>query len=496
MAAAELCHHPLTTQSKYFRDTFDPDDWLVHYVWNTDFADAMSFVLLLTWAYSSTCRACKWKLPWHLQYYTLMYALFAVLLFWLYFRIWGLMQETSYLDDATMETSQKADLESRGCNVTEARWEELLAQWSDECMMSREDINWIRNFTRFLPMVLLCTLFVCAYHTACQVRKIPKTKDDHFDCFSSAESVNRNKVILILALPFVYAFLSMWSVVKMWEVSANSMVLAQLYWGDVSHVRDALLLSYESTFGVADVYEAMALHKFAELMVNVIDGHAHHRREAKRLQKQVTSGFEEGLGHAQGKLVFVGIRYFCISCLLSAIQRYVPAQVYVFFGSTAQLKFMQSYAPHRDYISGFVTGIGYVTSFSAIENILVVEHIFSEREEIVQSGFHIGQKFLSAKILVSLVFFQQILLLLPPLNAMSETHKMLMHAGMLCLECLFISVFHGWAWRADHTWYNTPLGSLQEPFDTDGSSRSADDTWSGADGSSRRSLQEPLVDRD
>jgi len=98
----------------------------------------------------------------------------------------------------------------------------------------------------------------------------------------------------------------------------------------------------------------------------------------------------------------------------------------------------------------FFLGAGFVASFAAIGNIMIIEEDF---EELLKE-FYPALKFWGTKILVSLAFLQSILIsmFLTP-RGWSEIQSNLFYSSALCLECLLIAIFHIKGWSADEIWY-------------------------------------------
>merc|ERR1712100_579850 len=99
----------------------------------------------------------------------------------------------------------------------------------------------------------------------------------------------------------------------------------------------------------------------------------------------------------------------------------------------------------------FFLGAGFIASFAAIGNIMIIEEDF----EHLLLEFRPSLKFWGTKILVSLAFLQSILIsiFLTP-NGWGEIQSNLFYSSMLCLECLLIAIFHLKGWAADEEWYH------------------------------------------
>merc|ERR1711934_436968 len=98
----------------------------------------------------------------------------------------------------------------------------------------------------------------------------------------------------------------------------------------------------------------------------------------------------------------------------------------------------------------FFLGAGFIASFAAIGNIMIIEEDFHH----LLTEFRPALKFWGTKILVSLAFLQSILIsvFLTP-RGWSEIQSDLMYSSCLGLECLLIAIFHIKGWKAEEEWY-------------------------------------------
>jgi len=225
-----------------------------------------------------------------------------------------------------------------------------------------------------------------------------------------------------------------------------------------------LLEMYEANFMVGDIYETIALVTFGNLVMGVL------KKKIDRMKvvfaektKDMPDGEEMNdyinrLVDSMKTLTVAGVKLFALSCMLQGI--------YTLIITTAAFDFPWV-APHlfsRDSknlgifqeetikatVHNFFLGAGFIASFAAIGNIMIIEEDF---EELLEE-FHPSYKFWGTKILVSLAFLQSILisLFLTP-RGWSEIQSNLMYSSCLCLECLLISIFHIKGWSADEEWY-------------------------------------------
>jgi hypothetical protein len=225
-----------------------------------------------------------------------------------------------------------------------------------------------------------------------------------------------------------------------------------------------LLEMYEANFMVGDIYETIALVTFGNLVMGVLkkkidkmkdvfEDKTKDMKDGEEMQKYI-----ERLVASMKTLTVAGVKLFAMSCMLQG--------VYTLIITTAAFDF-KDFMPHlfsrsssspgmfqeenmKATVHNFFLGAGFIASFAAIGNIMIIEEDF---EELLEE-FHPSYKFWGTKILVSLAFLQSILisLFLTPAG-WSEIQSNLMYSSMLCLECLLIAVFHIKGWSADEEWY-------------------------------------------
>merc|ERR1739848_94230 len=109
----------------------------------------------------------------------------------------------------------------------------------------------------------------------------------------------------------------------------------------------------------------------------------------------------------------------------------------------------------RDYLSPFLVGFGFVTSMIAISNLIHLEHIHGKI--LSEGNFQVFLKFLSAKILVSLVFSMSLLFEFLTWFEMghfyTDMEQNLLRAAVLNTLCLGVAGIAHKAWTPDAAWY-------------------------------------------
>lgn len=320
------------------------------------------------------------------------------------------------------------------------------------------------------PLWVLLTLIVCVYHTHLHVNKIRDNRQEGakgrlVDC------PQHDQTIVVLILPVVYGLMSFKSTCRMWQVMINHIpvpmahhdVHAVAFHGYVER-KTFLLEMYDANFMVGDIYETIALVTFGNLVMGVL------KKKIDRMKaifKKKTDGREDSaqlqdyidkLNDAMKTLTVAGVKLFAMSCLLQGsytliittfafdVPWFHPELFSRDSGSlgTFQQPDMKTMAHY------FFLGAGFIASFAAIGNIMIIEEDF---EELLEE-FKPAKKFWGTKILVSLAFLQSILIsvFLTP-RGWSEIQSNLMYSSCLCLECLVIAIFHLVGWNADEEWY-------------------------------------------
>merc|ERR1712071_162477 len=157
-------------------------------------------------------------------------------------------------------------------------------------------------------------------------------------------------------------------------------------------------------------------------------------------------------------ITVAGVKLFALSCMLQGIYTLIittaafdfPSFQPQYFGRSAHHPGIFQQETMKNTVHKFFLGAGFIASFAAIGNIMIIEEDF---EELLEE-FHPSYKFWGTKILVSLAFLQSILisLFLTP-RGWSEIQSNMMYSSCLCLECLLIAIFHLKGWSAEEEWY-------------------------------------------
>jgi len=386
------------------------------------------------------------NVPLGLHYYTWMYIMFVYLIFTamktMFFHVLG---PTSWLDSAATDVWVKDLMTKDGENVTAA-----FAAWKTEA--SLEGFEFVRWFSIVSPIWVIATFFVCIWHTYLHVKQIALLKDSGKRGLVDAPL--HHSTILILMLPLFYGLMSFKSVIRMWQVVIDHV-------GDAStvHLFDSweerkgfLEEMYEANFMVGDIYETYALVTFGSLIMRVL------RTEFRKKCQETNESFGlmEQMGDSIEAVTVSGVQLFAYTCLIQGIYTLVITTLaYLQIGDayfSTDLKNPGKFQTKemKEYTATLFQGMGLISSWAAISNIMTVEWTF----EHFLGDFKSSLKFWGTKILVTLAFLQSIVLkILPPFNTWHPTRVALFYSSLLCFECFLISLLHCIAWGPDEPWY-------------------------------------------
>merc|ERR1711908_168227 len=97
----------------------------------------------------------------------------------------------------------------------------------------------------------------------------------------------------------------------------------------------------------------------------------------------------------------------------------------------------------------------------AIHNMIEIEKRFDENF-LEGYEFHTTLKFISVKIMVSIVFIQEISL--PVVFRLSEPRAALLDSALRVIEFFLIAIFNYRAWPVHQPWYKQKLHDANEPL--------------------------------
>lgn len=344
--------------------------------------------------------------------------------------------------------------------------------WLGEATLT--DFAGLKEFSMLCPVFCALTILVCIWHTHQHINKIRYAVDATTGGTKSGWLINcpqHNDTMTVLVLPAVYGLLSFKSTCRMWQVMINHIPVpgghhnttAVTFHGYVER-KTFLLEMYDANFMVGDIYETYALVTFGNLVMGVVnkkiakmeaifDQDVEKRDDAAEMKDYI-----DKLVQSMSTLTVAGVKLFAMSCMLQGVYTIIittcafdfPDFMPHFFSRDADNLGVFQQPEMKATAHYFFLGAGFIASFAAIGNIMIIETDFHH----LLTEFSPALKFWGTKILVSLAFLQSILIsiFLTP-NGWSEIQSDLMYSTCLCLECLLIAIFHIKGWGADEIWY-------------------------------------------
>jgi len=360
---------------------------------------------------------------------------------------------------------------------TQGDYDASFETWQNESSLS--EFRGLREFSLLCPVFVFLTFLVCIYHTHAHINKIRYAVGG---AGLLANCPQHDQTMKVLILPVVYGLMSFKSTTRMWMVMINHVPVPYtehsttltMFHGYESR-KEFLMEMYESNFMVGDIYETIALVTFGNLVMGVLKKKIDKMKgifaseTAERADGQEMTDYIERLVEAMQTLTVAGVKLFALSCLLQGVYNLTICTMGFDFPFFQPALFSRSplngtettlfpdgqpglfqRAAIKQTSHDFFLGAGFIASFAAIGNIMIIEEDF---EELLKE-FHPALKFWGTKILVSLAFLQSILIsiFLSP-NGWSIIQSNLFYSSILCLECLLISIFHIKGWDAGEKWY-------------------------------------------
>jgi len=386
------------------------------------------------------------NVPLWLHYYTWMYIMFAYLIVTaLKTMFMHILGPTSWLDSEATDAWVQERMKSDGENVTAG-----FAAWKQEA--SLEGYEFVRWFSIISPIWVIATFAVCIWHTYLHVKQIAALKQRGLRGLVDAQL--HHSTILILMLPLFYGLMSFKSVMRMWQVVIDHVGDTSVHLFDNWEERKGFLEEmYEANFMVGDIYETYALVTFGQLIMKVL-------RSQFRVNSKETNddaALMEEMGDSIEAVTVSGVKLFAGTCLIQGVYTLVITTfAYMqigdkYFSTSLKNPGLLQTKAMKAYTATLFQGMGLVSSWAAISNIMTVEWTF----ERFLGEFKSGLKFWGTKILVTLAFMQSIVLkILPPFSTWDPTRISLFYSSLLCFECFLIALLHCLAWSPDEPWYS------------------------------------------
>lgn len=427
-------------------------------------APIVALLILVTHIWGHAGLALERKgfiVPLSFHHYGFMY----LMLFYLFFAGCQSMYEDVMVPSAWLDGPTTEAFVNETMN-TNNEGPEVMELWRNESTLG--EFQGLKEFSMLCPVFVLLTMLVCVWHTHMHVNKIRWREGGAGLLCNSPE---HDQTIKVLILPVIYGLMSFKSTQRMWQVMINHVpvpghahdITAVAFNGYVER-KSFLLEMYDANFMVGDIYETIALVTFGNLVMGVLKKkidkmkeifavETNERGDGKEMQEYINR-----LVDAMKTLTVAGVKLFAMSCLMQGCYTLTITTLAFDFPDFRPDLFSRSVTePGRFQTEtmkatahSFFLGAGFVASFAAIGNIMIIEEDF---EELLKE-FYPALKFWGTKILVSLAFLQSILIsmFLTP-RGWSEIQSNLFYSSALCLECLLIAIFHIKGWSADEIWY-------------------------------------------
>jgi len=336
--------------------------------------------------------------------------------------------------------------------------------------------SWLRGLSVGAPLCVGATFAVTVAHLRLH---LPQARgfEDHLRWFPS---YSHDLAMQVVCLPLVYGVFALYSLYTMLSLvtgdafsgspSTSHQVLEEHWNLTVTSVQR----TYETSFELADLYEAWALRAFGLLcfalvgrqisletptVKHIIDTVREHQARVACAQDQGILGDLTILNDPHKFLFmplqqtsYIGIRVFVLT--------YAAKSAYMLTLGILQDQFevelcgSRGRFPAACSFTDYVSGAAFLASCLAIYNIVVFEH--NLKEILSKDRFRPFEKFLSVKIMVSIAFFQDAALSIL-LGSVLNYHTVqinLCYASLICCEVLALSVIVLAAWKpVDQDWY-------------------------------------------
>jgi len=295
-------------------------------------------------------------------------------------------------------------------------------------------IGWLRYMVLSVPAVVLLVILL-SWH---------QNKQHLHEIRQDIAQWQHDRVISILALPMIYAVVTMAGMARVYELVVDessrlqdgSRAVTSSSW---KQDKSLTLARWETCLYVGDLYEAWALFQFGKLTVELLQEHFPEEQDSRnpfdgpsrRVSMQAISS-----------VMWLGTGMFIA---VNAVQTGWALYMWLFEDPAKDWEFFEFGLNRFSYA-------GLVASSAAIYNVHVVESTFGHYID----GYSPFTKFLSVKILVWFAFWQG-----PTLYALKYFHMLtltdvqlrLFQSVLLVYECLFAACLHLIAWDVKEPWY-------------------------------------------
>eukprot|EP01065_Artemidia_motanka_P045024 TRINITY_DN6516_c0_g1_i5.p1 TRINITY_DN6516_c0_g1~~TRINITY_DN6516_c0_g1_i5.p1 ORF type:complete len:431 (+),score=151.79 TRINITY_DN6516_c0_g1_i5:108-1400(+) len=296
--------------------------------------------------------------------------------------------------------------------------------------------DWMRIISMCCPVIIVCIMIISGYHVFLHYW----VSDFHLNEF-------RDKSVQVILLPMVYSIMAFKSVIRMWKCFMNDFshtgsvsIFEHDLGGNFSTNVEIEMELYESNYRVADMYEAWALYCFGKLTLMFLKETELRREKLMEAMFQITN---------------LGVQAFVFVAVLAACFNFYKPFMDMMRNSISKEEQgdTQGLMAESDYIVGFMDGLGFLGSSIAIYNLIRVET--APDLHYYLGPFQPFWKFWGTKILVSIAYFQTIVLKV--INAMtgwySPQQVNLVYSSLICFELVLITALHFSAWDPWAQWY-------------------------------------------
>jgi len=372
----------------------------------------------------------------------------------------GLIVKYSWLDPNTFNLEDHFPKDAPGVGV----WDDYLVP------------SWLLVLSVVAPVSVGATFAVTVAHLRLH---LPQARgfEEHLRWFPS---YSHDLAMQVVCLPLVYGVFALYSVYTM-----LSLVTGDAFPGSPDKAQPVLeerwnltvtsvQRTYDTSFELADLYEAWALRAFGLLCFalvgrqisletptvrHIIDTVREHQTRVAGAQDRgilgdltILSDPHKFLFLPLQQTSYIGIRVFVWT--YAAKSAYMLTLGILLDQFEVELCGGRGRFPAACSFKDYVSGAAFLASCLAIYNIVVFEH--NLKEILSKDRFRPFEKFLSVKIMVSIAFFQDAALSIL-LGSVLNYHMVqinLCYASLICCEVLALSVIVFAAWRPqDQDWY-------------------------------------------
>lgn len=390
----------------------------------------LGFIVLFLWRELFPCR--HWNKGWqkYVNYFTMLYMLLVILFLY-----------------------ELAEFASAARHDFETTKHEDNNQWP---------VMWLRIMTLGAPAAVAGCLFLCYRQSRQHVAEMQENRS----------RMLHERAIGILACPCVFAVMSLAALAKIYgpmvdESSADDELLKS--------DKDVAVAAFETCLQTGDVYEAFALYQFGVLTVMLLERCFAPPPRPKGSSSSTPAEIAEEMGMAgQAALSFTAVADVMwtgvfLFIILALMQSGWGIFLWIF-------KDLGNHWEEWEYSFDNFVYAGIIASGGAIYNVHAVEHTFGDFIE----GYYAFLKFMSVKMIVFFSFWQSgVIWFLIEFGMCDLTllQTKLLHATLLCYECLLVAAIHTFSWHVSEDWYcNFEDGPIEGTLHTlpDGSLESSE----------------------